>query len=171
MLTIGLIADTQAPLRPEVHRALRGVDLIFHVGNIGSASVLQELSTIAPTRVVRGPKDRGPQDVALTTGTPDRIDEKFEQVHVVVTYGHELERPDPPRLVSAYMHADVIVYAHASLPLITRAARRLVINPGAAGDAFIGPSPSVARLYIDKRQCDAVLIQLLPVHLPDALDE
>jgi putative phosphoesterase len=166
MLTLGLIADTQAPLRPEVHRALRGVDLIFHVGNIGSASVLEELSTIAPTRAVRGP-----QDAASASGTAERIDEKFEQVHVVVTYGHELERPDPPRLVSAYMHADVIVYAHSSLPLITRAARRLVINPGAAGDEFIGPSPSVARLYIDKRQCDAVLIQLLPVDIPDDPDE
>lgn len=165
MLTIGLIADTQDPLRPEVHRALRGVDLILHLGNIGSPAVLASLSSIAPTRAVRGPEDGTP-----VTGTVERIDEKLEQVHVVVTYGHELERPDPPRLVSAYMHADVIVYAHGSLPLITRAARRLVINPGAAGDAFVGPSPSVARLYIDQRQCDAVLIQLLPVHRPDEAD-
>ncbi len=162
MLTIGLIADTRGLLRPEVHRALRGVDFIFHVGNIGSASVLSELSTIAPTRAVRGPLD-----APLAAGTVERIDERLEQVHVVVTHGHELERPDPPRLVSAYMHADVIVYAHANLPLITRAARRLVINPGAAGETFVGPSPSVARLYIDKRQCDAVLIQLLPVQEAD----
>ncbi len=166
MLTIGLIAETQGVLRPEVHRALRGVDFIFHVGNIGSASVLQDLSAIAPTRAVRGP-----QDAAFVGSSVPRIDERLEQLHVVVSYGHELERPDPPRLVSAYMHADVIVYAHSNLPLITRAARRLVINPGAAGDVFVGPSPSVARLYLDKRQCDAVLIQLLPVLEPEQLDE
>jgi len=157
MRTIGLISDTHGLVREEVLIALRGVDLILHAGDVGGADVLLALAKIAPVRAVRGD-----HDAADAAGFEPRIDEMFEQVRVVVTHGHELERADPPRIVSAYMHADVIVYGHTRLPLITRAARRLVINPGAAGESYLGASPTVARLYIDGRQSDAQLIRLFP---------
>lgn len=161
MRTIGLISDTHGLVRAEVLSALRGVDLILHAGDVGGAEVLQALARIAPVRAVRGDSD-----LATATDLEARIDELFEQVRVVVTHGHELERPDPPRIVSAYMHADVIVYGHTRNALVTRAARRLVINPGAAGSTFAGSSPTVARLYIDGRQSDAQLVRLLPAE-PD----
>ncbi len=163
MRTIGLISDTHGLVRAEVLSALRGVDLILHAGDVGGADVLQALARIAPVRAVRGDSD-----LATATDLETRIDELFEQVRVVVTHGHELERPDPPRIVSAYMHADVIVYGHTRNALVTRAARRLVINPGAAGSTFAGSSPTVARLYIDGRQSDAQLVRLFPA-APDEL--
>ncbi len=165
MLIIGLISDTHGLVRPEVFDALAGVDLILHAGDVGPPDVLIELATIAPVRAVRGNTD--------SPGRPDlveRIDEMFEQVRVVVTHGHELVNPNPPRLVGAYMHADVIVYGHTHQQLIVRAARRTVINPGAAGARRFKLQPSVAKLYIKARQVDAELIQLLPddVILPEA---
>ncbi len=166
MRTIGLISDTHGLVREEVFIALRGVDLILHAGDVGGADVLLALARIAPVRAVRGDRD-----ATNAANLEPRIDEMFEQVRVVVTHGHELERPDPPRMVSAYMHADVIVYGHTREPLITRAARRLVINPGAAGDSFLGTSPFVARLYIDGRQSDAQLMRLFPVDPDEAPPE
>ena len=165
MLIIGLISDTHGLVRPEVFDALAGVNLILHAGDVGPPDVLIELATIAPVRAVRGNTD--------APGRPDlveRIDEMFEQVRVVVTHGHELVNPNPPRLVGAYMHADVIVYGHTHQQLIVRAARRTVINPGAAGARRFKLQPSVAKLYINARQVDAELIQLLPddVILPEA---
>lgn len=157
MLIIGLISDTHGLVRPEVFDALAGVDLILHAGDVGPPEVLIELAAIAPVRAVWGNTD--------APGRPDlveRIDEMFEQVRVVVTHGHEIGSPNPPRLVSAYMHADVIVYGHTHQQLITRAARRTVINPGAAGARRFKLQPSVAKLFINKRQVDAELIQLLP---------
>ncbi len=157
MLTIGLISDTHGLVRPEVFRALAGVDLILHAGDVGPPDVLVELAPIAPVRAVWGNTD--------APGRPDlveRIDEMFEQVRVVVTHGHEIGAPNPPRLVGAYMHADVIVYGHTHQQIITRAARRMVINPGAAGARRFKLQPSVAKLYINGRQSDAELIQLLP---------
>jgi putative phosphoesterase len=156
MLIIGLISDTHGLVRPEVFDALAGVDLILHAGDVGPPEVLIELAAIAPVRAVWGNTD--------APGRPDlveRIDEMFEQVRVVVTHGHEIGAPNPPRLVSAYMHADVIVYGHTHQQLITRAARRTVINPGAAGPRRFKLQPSVGKLFIDKRQVDAELIQLL----------
>ncbi len=157
MRIIGLISDTYGLVRAEVLIALRGVDLILHAGDIGGADVLLALAAIAPVRAVQGDADP-----TGTAGVEPRIDELIEQVRVVVTHGQELERPDPPRIVSAYMHADVIVYGHTRQPLITRAARRLIINPGAAGASYLGASPTVARLYIDGRQSDAQLMRLFP---------
>lgn len=157
MLTIGLISDTHGLVRPEVFDALAGVDLILHAGDVGPAEVLTELATIAPVRAVWGNTD--------APGRPDlveRIDEMFEQVRVVVTHGHELRTTNPPNLVGAYMHADVIVYGHTHVPLITRAARRLVVNPGAAGAKRFKLQPSVGKLFIDGRKSDVKLYSLLP---------
>ena len=156
MLTIGLISDTHGLVRPEVFDALAGVDLILHAGDVGPADVLVELATIAPVRAVWGNTDAPGR-----TDLVERIDEMFEQVRVVVTHGHELSSTTPPNLVGAYMHADVIVYGHTHVPLITREARRIVVNPGAAGPKRFKLLPSVAKLYIDKRQADVKLIPLL----------
>lgn len=170
MLTIGLISDTHGLVRPEVFDALAGVDFILHAGDVGPPDVLIELATIAPVRAVFGNTD--------APGRPDlveRIDETFEGVRVVVTHGHELLGLNPPRLVSAYMHADVIVYGHTHQQLITRAARRTVINPGSAGEMrFKNLMPSVGKLYIDNRNVDARIITLLnaaDLIAPEADDE
>jgi predicted phosphodiesterase len=55
--TIGLISDTHGLLRPGVHDALAGVDLILHAGDVGSDDVLRELAIIAPVRAVHGNPD------------------------------------------------------------------------------------------------------------------
>lgn len=155
MLTIGLISDTHGLVRPEVFDALAGVDFILHAGDVGPEDVLIELAAIAPVRAVYGNTDaRGRTDLV------ERIDEMFEGVRVVVTHGHEIQGLNPPRLVSAYMHADVIVYGHTHRQLVTRAARRTVINPGSAGEQRFDLVPSVGKLYIDKRNVDARIISL-----------
>jgi putative phosphoesterase len=156
MLTIGLISDTHGLVRPEVFDALAGVDLILHAGDVGPADVLAELATIAPVRAVWGNTDAPGR-----TDLVERIDEMFEQVRVVVTHGHELRSTTPPNLVGAYMHADVIVYGHTHQQLITRAARRIVINPGAAGAKRFKLQPSVGKLFIDGRKADVKLYPLL----------
>ena len=55
---IGVISDTHELVRPEVCDILKGVDLIIHAGDIGSAEVFA-LEAIAPVKAV----------VAITTVT------------------------------------------------------------------------------------------------------
>jgi len=78
----------------------------------------------------------------------------------LVTHGHELANLKPPQLVSLYMNAQVIVYGHTHQQLITRAARRIVVNPGAAGPRRFKLQPSVAKLYIDNGKADVEIISL-----------
>ena len=49
---IGVISDTHGLLRPDVHTALAGVELILHAGDVGGDEILMELALIAPVRAV-----------------------------------------------------------------------------------------------------------------------
>lgn len=152
---IGLISDTHGLVRPEVFEALQGVSQILHAGDVGPADVLTELGTIAPIRAVYGNTD--------APGRPDlveRIEEVIDGVRIVVTHGHELGSPTPPKLVGAYPSADVIVYGHTHQQLVTKAARRVVVNPGAAGPRRFKLQPCVAKLYIWQGQAGVELIPL-----------
>ncbi|MFN5580877.1 metallophosphoesterase family protein, partial [Gemmatimonas sp.] len=137
---IGLISDTHGLVRPQVFDALQGVSQILHAGDVGPADVLAELATIAPIRAVYGNTDApGRPDLA------ERIEEVIDGVRIVVTHGHELGSPTPPKLVGAYPNADVIVYGHTHQQLVTKAARRVVVNPGAAGPRRFKLQPCVAK--------------------------
>lgn len=57
-MKIGVISDTHGLLRPEVLPALKGVDQILHLGDVGKISILKELETVAPVTSVRGNVDR-----------------------------------------------------------------------------------------------------------------
>ena len=56
-MRLGIISDTHGLLRPEAARALSGVDLIVHAGDVGKREVLTQLKTIAPVFAVRGNVD------------------------------------------------------------------------------------------------------------------
>lgn len=57
-MKIGVISDTHGLLRPEVARALAGVGMILHCGDVGNFSILEELGEIAPVTAIRGNVDR-----------------------------------------------------------------------------------------------------------------
>ena len=56
---IGVISDTHGLLRPEAVKALEGVELIIHAGDIGDPRILRDLERLAPVHAVRGNTDRG----------------------------------------------------------------------------------------------------------------
>lgn len=141
-------------MRPEVHRALAGVELILHAGDVGGDAVLDELGLIAPVVAVFGNTDP-PGDPRLTR----TIERAVDGVRVHVSHGHELGVPTPEKLLSRYA-ADVIVYGHTHQPMIVRASGRLVVNPGAAGPARFDLAPSVAVLEVAGGEAAVRLIPL-----------
>ena len=67
----GLISDTHGMLRPEALRALDGVSLILHAGDVGGTSILERLGRIAPVHAVGGNVD--PAGAKTTLGEAARI--------------------------------------------------------------------------------------------------
>src|SRR4051812_2793644 len=82
---IGLMSDTHGLVRPDVHTALAGVELILHAGDVGDDEILDELELIAPVKAVYGNTDP-PGNPRLTTA----IDMTIGGVQVHVSHGHEL---------------------------------------------------------------------------------
>ena len=151
---LGLISDTHGLLRPDVHTAFAGVELILHAGDVGGDEILDELELIAPVRAVYGNTD-APGQPRLA----DAIDLSIGGLSVHVSHGHEIGSPVAAKLLERYA-ADVVVFGHTHRPLIARVGDRLVLNPGAAGPRRFDIMPSVARLTIRDGRADAELIAL-----------
>jgi len=151
---LGLISDTHGLLRPDVHAALAGVQMILHAGDVGGDEILDELSIIAPVHAVFGNTDP-PGNPRLRAA----IEMVVHGVRIHVSHGHELGAPKPERLLSRYA-ADVIVFGHTHEPLVVSADGRLVVNPGAAGPARFDIKPSVAILEIEGTRADARIVPL-----------
>jgi hypothetical protein len=151
---IGLISDTHGLVRPQVHQALAGVELILHAGDVGGDEVLDELSLIAPVLAVSGNTDT-PGDPRLR----EAIDQSIGGVSIHVSHGHEVGSPTPARLLERYA-AQVIVYGHTHRQHVARAGGCLIVNPGAAGAKRFKLSPSVARLTIAHGVAEVELIPL-----------
>jgi len=140
---IGLIADTHGLVRPDVHDALAGVELILHAGDVGGDDVLDELESIAPVLAVQGNTDPA-GDPRLAPS----IDRTIAGVSIHVSHGHEVGSPTPAKLLERYA-ADVVIYGHTHRQLVTKSGRRWAVNPGAAGARRFHLLPSVARMTID----------------------
>jgi putative phosphoesterase len=151
---VGLISDTHGLLRPRVHEALKGVELILHAGDVGGHEILAELRLIAPVRAVFGNTD--------PPGDPELVEEILVDLGgtwVHVSHGHEVGSPTPAALAARY-DADVIVYGHTHRQLITKLDGRLFVNPGAAGPKRFNLKPSVAKLTIQKGKTEVEIIDI-----------
>jgi uncharacterized protein len=153
-MLIGLISDTHGLIRPEALKAMAGVGLILHAGDVGGRAVLAALRQIAPVRAVAGNVD-DPLDPDLEP----QIDVIVEDRRIHVSHGHELGRPTPEKLLARYA-GDVLIFGHTHRSLVHPAGSRLVVNPGAAGPRRFDLKPSVGLLRIDSGRVDVEIQKL-----------
>src|SRR5438105_2971898 len=152
MPLIGLISDTHGMLRPAVHHAFAGVDVILHAGDVGGSEILDELRLIAPVHAVSGNTD--PAGLYM-----EQLEITFGGLRVHVSHGHELGAPTPRKLAVAY-DADVIVYGHTHQQMLSTIDKRLLVNPGSAGPRRFRLNPSVALLRIDAGRPEVRIIDI-----------
>jgi putative phosphoesterase len=121
---IGVISDTHGLLRPQALKALKGVELIIHAGDVGAPKVLAHLSRLAPVHAVRGNTDRGDwaADLPFT---------RVVEVGGVLLYViHELFCLD---LDPAAAGLTAVIFGHSHSPHLERKNGVLYLNPGSAG--------------------------------------
>lgn len=151
MPRIGVISDTHGLLRLEAMAALQGCDAILHAGDIGSADILTQLSTIAPTTAVRGNNDKG--DWAMALPETEWIDVDGVLIHLL----HDIADLEVEPLAAGIR---VIVSGHSHRPGIEERDGILRLNPGSAGPRrFKLPIP-VAIMDIDQGQASARIVEL-----------
>jgi putative phosphoesterase len=123
-MKIGIVSDTHGLFRPEVARALAGVERILHLGDVGKASVLKDLEKIAPVTAVRGNVDREGSCGKLPETDVTLIADRY--VYML----HDL----------ATLHLDpaagkfaAVLFGHSHVPNFYRRKGVLYFNPGSCG--------------------------------------
>ena len=123
-MKIGVVSDTHGLLRPEVLPALDGVDQILHLGDVGKASILDELETIAPVTAIRGNVDREGECARLS------------ETDVVLVEGHYLYMLHDLKtlhLDPAAAKFAAVLYGHTHVSDHYQKKGVLYFNPGACG--------------------------------------
>ena len=138
-----------------MHEALTGVELILHSGDVGGTGILDELRLIAPVKAVFGNTDP-PGDPGLS----EEIVFEINGVRVHVSHGHEVGSPTPAKLAARY-DADVVVFGHTHLPLVSRIGKQLFVNPGSAGPKRFNLAPSVGRLTIAQGNAEVEIVDIV----------
>lgn len=176
-MRIGLISDTHIPeacarVWPQVLEAFKGVDYIFHAGDVHEFSVLDELQRVAPVYAARGNGEDGSGGRPVQPEDP-RVKYswllEFEGVKVGLT--HYVPVPErPPNFTLAKWiqrffpdeRPDVIVSGDTHVERITRLHGILCVNPGSATyphnyDTQLG---TIGFLDLDAGHAEATVWQL-----------
>jgi len=128
-MRLGIVSDTHGLLRPEVAPALRGVDRILHLGDVGKPSILTELAKIAPVTAIRGNIDRdGPcaklpeTDVVLIENPP------HPSLYLYMLHDLKTLHLDPAAAKFA-----AVLHGHTHVPNFVTKKGVLYFNPGSCG--------------------------------------
>ncbi len=143
-MKVGVISDTHGYLDPKIATLFKGVDHILHAGDIGYASIILELESLAPVTAVAGNND------------PD-LD--FKETEVVVLNGkkillHHIVNPNHPddRLSARIKndHPDLVVFGHTHQAFWKPVNGIHYLNPGFSGKPGRGDDRTVALLEWDE---------------------
>lgn len=163
-MRIAVISDTHGLLRPEAVAHLRGVELIIHAGDIGSAETLAALRALGPPLVaVRGNVDRGP----WAQGLPETATVDAGGCRLLVLHDrHALDFAPPGSRGPGAAGFAAVISGHSHRPGIERGKDGvLYLNPGAAGPRRFRLPISMAWLEADASAgiLEAGLVELVPL--------
>lgn len=148
---MGVISDTHGLLRPEAVDALRGSHLILHAGDVGSASVLEQLAEIAPVIAVRGNIDTEPWAQRL----PNDVVAEVGQASIYML--HNIGQLDLKPEAAGFA---AVIYGHSHKPDCEVRNGVLYFNPGSAGARRFKLPVSLGRLRVTGDAVEPELITL-----------
>jgi hypothetical protein len=148
---VGVISDTHGLVRPEALRALQGVELILHAGDVGAPEVLTALGTIAPVYSVRGNVDR--EDWARNLPKTATVDVGGFTLCVL----HDIKALDLDPAAAGFR---AVISGHSHQPSAVDRNGVLFLNPGSAGPRRFKLPVSVALLRLGWNFIEARLVDL-----------
>ena len=140
-MRIGVVSDTHGLFRPEIKRALKGVERILHLGDVGDISVLKELGKIAPVTAVRGNVDRE----GLASELPETEVVLIADRYVYMLHDLKLLHLDPAAGKFA-----AVLFGHTHIPNYDVRKGVLYFNPGSCGPRRFKLPVTVGVLKVNK---------------------
>ena len=149
---IGLISDTHGLVRAEALKALVGVELIVHAGDIGKPEVLNRLQAIAPVAAIKGNNDTAP----WARHIPEVLDLHVKDRTLRVIHN---VRDSESNLHEAGIA--VVISGHSHKPSVESRDNVLFVNPGSAGPRRFKLPVTVGLLLLQNADVHAEIIHLL----------
>jgi putative phosphoesterase len=150
-MLIGVISDTHVPTAApavpvQAKRALAGVDLILHAGDLVDLGVLAELRAIAPVKAVHGNMD----PVEVARALPEKLIVEAGSVRIGLMHGKGApsEAMEFVRNEFASDDVKVVVFGHSHQALEKTVGGVLYFNPGSPTSRGFAPFCSVGLLTI-----------------------
>jgi hypothetical protein len=150
-VVVGVIADTHGLLPETAVKALKGVDLIIHAGDVGSSKVLNVLKSIAPVVAVRGNMDRVK---SLKKLSETKAVEVADAMLYVI---HDIHRLDIAPSESGF---DAVIHGHLHCPSVAEDSGVLFLNPGSAAQPRGNFPASLALLHIRGNSIKTQIIEI-----------
>lgn len=134
MLKIGLISDTHSYLDPKVFDVFKGVDEIWHAGDIGDISVADQLKAFKPFYAVYGNID----DKTVRLEYPLNLVLQREGLKILITHigGYPGNYEPKARRKIEEEQPDIFICGHSHILRVAKDPKynnMLAMNPGAAG--------------------------------------
>jgi hypothetical protein len=138
---IGVVSDTHGYYDPALDEVLCGAECIVHAGDVGAPDVLSCLAELAPVVAVLGNTDLPSWDGQL----PWEREAEVLGLRILVCHISQslMGRHDP--VAEGY---DLVVSGHSHRAAVEWREDTLFLNPGAAGKARFGLSPTCARVTV-----------------------
>jgi putative phosphoesterase len=169
-LTIGVISDTHiyTGSRREIHPSITslfkraGVDLMLHLGDANSRSVLEEIAEIAPLIAVPGNNDDEELQNILSETTRFQVG-KFT---FGVLHGHGGRSAKQEAIRRWAGKVDCVLFGHSHMPLVERVQGTVLFNPGSATERRWHPHFGIGLIHVTEERFTPDLIVFTdPQHL------
>lgn len=154
MKKIGLLSDTHSNLNSRVKYFLKDCNEIWHAGDIGDLSVIDELEKIAPVKAVFGNID------------DSKMRSQFKEDQIFISEGLKIYmthiggypgryNPRARKLIDMHL-PNIFISGHSHILKVMPDKKRklLHINPGAAGNSGSHKSITCIRFILDKGRID-----------------
>jgi putative phosphoesterase len=158
-LKILVLSDTHIPiaaqdLPEEVYKAIEGVDMIFHAGDLIDAGVLEKLKSLKETRAVCGNMDSKELSAALKA--KEVIDIGKFRIGLIHGYGAPSEIMQTVR--REFDRIDVLVFGHSHAAMNVKKDGVLYFNPGSPTDRIFASTNSYGILEITDKKIEGTIV-------------
>jgi putative phosphoesterase len=160
-LKILVLSDTHIPiaaqdLPEEIYKAIEGVDMIFHAGDLIDEGVLEKLRSLKETRAVRGNMDS--KELSMVLNAKEVINIGKFKIGLIHGYGAPSEIM--PTVRREFDKIDVLVFGHSHAAMNVKKDGVLYFNPGSPTDKIFASKNSYGILEVTDKNIEGTIIEL-----------
>jgi len=160
-LRILVLSDTHIPvaaqdLPGEIYKAIEGVDMIFHAGDIMDAGVLDKLRSLKETKAVCGNMDS--KELCMTLNSKEIIN--IGKFKIGLMHGYGAPSEIMPTVRREFDKVDVLVFGHSHAAMNIKKDGVLYFNPGSPTDKIFASKNSYGILEVTDKTIEGTIIEI-----------